>query len=231
MPSFARMTPGILAGSTAVFLLLTGCGSSLPQEIHTKVFEGSGFSKPMPLEIGETISTKTFSALKANAQPADNSLFPAIIHYKPSWSLLPQDSHLMNFLVVKGYLGVNKLSVTNRFGTTTSYFSIETDKTELLKKAAQRKLKRVDFINKYDDTVSFGTKVKVIAFTFVYRLVPLIPDLPGVERDFKGKGKAHLNPDTGEWECERLQLEDRGMEEFVALIQKQYPPFNLASVK
>ena len=84
-----------------------------------------------------------------------------------------------------------------------------------------RQLKSVDYTNEYEAAPE-GVKVKVFALTFSYEISEKIPDLPSRPTAFRGKAKAYLDPDDGEWKLEHIELTDNGAAGYISAMESAY---------
>jgi len=86
---------------------------------------------------------------------------------------------------------------------------------------AKRKLKTIDYRNRYKANPMGMGERDIFAVTFSYTLESSLVALPSPVTVFKGKATAQLDPDDGEWKLEKLTLPDEGVQEFYKWVHAQ----------
>ena len=77
-------------------------------------------------------------------------------------------------------------------------------------KLAIRTLKRIDYTNEYEsEPYGLGVKMKTFSLRFIYEVVPELSNAKVKYEEFDGSAKVLLNPDTGKWQLENLELDKR----------------------
>lgn len=198
--------------------LAIGCGG-LPGEVHKAVFESQQFTGPISIDPGQGDTQELLNI--AHARRVDTGLLSTI------WttSYRNSDKRLLSYLVSHGFAKVECVTVVSRYQTTRPCFVIHADTVSALKNAARRELVSIDYTNKYKAS-PMGMPVTFYALTFKYRIVGTIPQAPAVDGVLEGQAKAWLDPDTGKWRLDELNLSDKGSATLVEVIARQYAPFD-----
>lgn len=95
--------------------------------------------------------------------------------------------------------------------------------TEYCVNIAKRKVVTVDYRNRYKGSPG-GIEVTFYAMTFQYKLElnDWLPNFPPVSKLFRGKTKAFLDPDDGEWKNSVLEISDNDNEEFLKALKNKF---------
>jgi TonB family protein len=240
-----------------LFLLsLTSFGqSSVPPEIKKIMFETSRFNNPIWLNLPVESSRAEFQNISQNTDVNEEGI-PAA-RYVTGEKIEDADKCLLRFLVDNNFAVIQSLTQTthNKYDVNSKkyYFIFYSEdfkrKTELSNeedfygniqsllriKAAHRQIVSIDYKNQYEDA-PFGMKRKFYSIVFSYKLVNDLPGFQSIEKVFKGKGKAFLDPDDGTWKIDGpfedlgITLGDKGSEEYMQIIHDDYLPSDLDQI-
>lgn len=205
---------------------------SIPDHIKDVVFIKSRFSEPIiyPLPQEDNPGDKV-EAL--NKFIISNPNAPIYGHFPMESAIRKIDNLFLSFLKHKGLIKIERFAFTDRHGIFYYDFFYYPEKMNpFIYKGnyksgpfevimASRVLKSIHYMKEDEESIR-GLAVKVFALTFSYYLENKIPDLPKIEKIFKGKAKAYLDPDDGKWKNESFLLEDQGDREFFDLLRKEY---------
>lgn len=205
---------------------LSESGVNLPEFMNRLVFHSKEFITPIQLCLPKQDSRDVLSEIRntdAGIKLFDNSGYRNI------------DNHVLSYLLRHDLGMIESATTQGRYGGTTYYFLFYTDKFNQLPKiqtdynvcidVARRIVKSIDYKNRYTGSPG-GVETQFYAITFSYFLEGSLPELPKIQKAYKGKAKAYLDPDDGVWKLTNFELEDRAEKEFISLINVRYPPYD-----
>lgn len=201
---------------------------NIPKPVRKVIFEKSEFSSPITLNLPQEDPPGTAQRLKSrktglppihisHARQIDEDVLDLLKRYgfvniekvglRWSWSSPDRDF----------WYDILSYSVTIRPYICEGDFRYKPGIFAGFKiRLASRILKSIDYKNEYEE-FPMGIKVKYYAVTFSYTLNKEFPyygelqralprEIPEINRVYKGKAKAYLDPDDGLWKLESISL-------------------------
>ncbi len=222
--------------------------SDIPKQIRDLVFINSKFSTPITKIIPYEDEPGMAEKIKRGEEESKSG---KVVFYKLAlWNLLRSgavvrggpgiDRAWLNFLIKNDYVRIEKVFIFELLHYNDKIIPyilrkfyihrIPFDSAEIL--LASRKLKTIDYTNQYEGTLltlpGTGAKTQFYALTFSYTFEGKFSGLPNVNKIYKGKAKAVLDPDDGQWKLwGDIELEDSGSSEYSKLIEQQYKDFKI----
>lgn len=233
------MKANYLILAVASFICLTACNAKLPEEAKSVIFQSPTFQKPIYVSVPQPDEESSFLNFLEYPTITDESFMPSI-DISTGKDFSDYNLNLISYLVKNKILEVklaNRTTIT-RFGQTTKTFHFalynSPYKSNLVKfsdqtiygiLAGRRKLASIDSEDKVDQNIN-GNNVKVYTVVFSYNIET---DLPGLDefksKIFTGKVEVYSDPTSKQWQMSNLQLNDKGENDFLQLIQQTYQPF------
>ena len=202
----------LLAADLAVALPLPA--QSLPKGVEQAVFAGEKFAGPIIVPLPALETREHLSAFRRAVAHGGGMLSPVA----PTDYVQRSDDWVRFGCFVHA---IALESVTTREGIRLDYAVAAPELEKLIPRsatglwanaipAAKRKLKTIDYHNRYKaNPLGMGER-EMFAITFSYTLESIVQGLPSPPTIFKGKATAQLDPEDGEWKLEKLTLSDEG---------------------
>jgi len=189
----------------------------LPAGVEKAIFGADQFAQPITISVPYVTEKKQLDAFR-NARPNSLGMSPIA----PSGHVERSDSRIrlyceLHWIVLD--------SITTREGVKFDYALASAELKKLGQQSsfpiAKRKLKTIDYRNRYKaNPLGMGER-DIFAITFSYTIESSVAALHSPSTVFKGKATAQQDPEDGEWKLEKLTLSDEGEEEFYKLLSTQ----------
>lgn len=194
--------------------------TNLPEDIENTIFEESTYAEPITLDLAGEDDPQVYEEYRT--QILGNA--PAPSH--PGWSSAKSKSWL-TFFTINGYAEEKTvLAQASIGGEIESKFLFYTKKINpyiiegenepgsyFVLHIADRNLLQISFTNDYEQ---LGERFYSVRFT--YELIEKLPGLPNIDDEFEGSAEFYWDPSKGVWQFQGINLGDRGMYEYVSLI-------------
>jgi hypothetical protein len=186
----------------------------LPDGVQKAIFGSGEFAQPIALGVPFVTERRQLDAFR-NARPNNMGMSPVA----PPGHVDKNDDRIRLYCALHW---VVLESVTTREGVTLDYPLATPELEKLAGRStvpiARRKLKTIDYRNRYKANPMGMGERDVFAVTFSYTIESQVAALPSPPTVFKGKATAELDPDDGEWKVEKLTLADEGEQELYKLL-------------
>ena len=189
----------------------------LPEPVERAVFADSRFAQSISVPAPLVTDPRILEAFR-RARPNSLGMSPIA----PSGRIDRNDKAIQLYCQLH-WIALD--SVTTHEGITFEY-AIATPEFQSLGThgsvpVAKRKLKSIDYRNRYKANPLGTGERDVFAVTFSYALESTQLGLQPPSTVFKGKATVQLDPDDGEWKLETLTLSDQGEQEIYAALDPQ----------
>jgi LysM repeat protein len=203
--------------------------SKLPDFMDNLVFKSRKFSNPIRFCVPYEDSQKDLNEIRTTTYGI------AKLFSTDGYTIINKD--VLNYLIINKFAYMEWAKVKAGYGVGKEYyFLFYTDKFKNLSnlsnmegkyclKVGKRILKSIDYKNEYKGSPS-GIEMKFYAITFSYFIEGNLPELPPIKKVFKGKAKAYMDPDDGEWKLANFNLSDLGDSEYISQIQNNFSKYD-----
>jgi hypothetical protein len=189
----------------------------LPAGVEKAIFGADQFAQPIAISVPYVTEKKQLEAFR-NARPNSLGMSPIA----PPGHIERSDNRIrlycaLHWIVLE--------SITTHEGVKFDYAIASAELKKLGQQRsipiAKRKLKTIDYHNRYKaNPLGMGER-DMFAVTFSYTIESSVAALRSPSTVFKGKATAEQDPEDGEWKLEKLTLSDEGEQEFYKSLSAQ----------
>jgi hypothetical protein len=185
--------------------------------VEKAIFGADQFARPITLGFPPVTNSQQLDAFR-RARPNSVGMSPIA----PAGHIDRNDSRIRLYCALH-WIALER--VTTHEGVTFDYAVASAELKKLGQQGsipiAKRKLKAIDYRNRYKaNPLGMGER-DVFSVTFSYTLESSLAALHSPLTVFKGKATVQLDPEDGEWKLEKLTLSDEGEQEFYKLLSAQ----------
>ena len=191
-------------------LAATAWSQPLPAPVEKAIFGADQFAQPIAISVPYVTEKKQLDAFR-NARPNSLGMSPVA----PPGHVDRSDNRIRLYCALHW---IELESVTTREGVKLEYPIATAELKKLSQQRsvplARRKLKTIDYRNRYKANPMGMGERDMFAVTFSYTIESSVATLRLPSTVFKGKATAEQDPEDGEWKLEKMTLSDEGEQEF-----------------